>query len=170
MTHYEVSMQTKFGDILTQTSGIIIQQVNAQGVMGSGIARQIRNKYPAVFSTYLSAVGAVSVKRELLGSVIPVQVTPQLAILNIVGQLNYGRDPNIQYTSYEALDAAFKSIRVYCLQRDCSWPAGDINIPEIGAGLGNGDWTVIQQIITSHLDSDFCRDTGRDLVFWKFAA
>lgn len=115
-------MQTKFGDILTQTAGIIIQQVNAQGVMGSGIARQIRNKYPAVFSAYLSAVAAVPVKRELLGRVIPVQVTQQLAVLNIVGQLNYGKDPQVQYTSYEALDAAFKSIREYCLQRDCSWP------------------------------------------------
>ena len=41
------------GNILeADDRNIIIQQVNCQGVMNSGIARQIRNKYPGVFDSY----------------------------------------------------------------------------------------------------------------------
>lgn len=32
------------GDILNVTEGIIVQQVNCKGVMGAGLAKQIRDK------------------------------------------------------------------------------------------------------------------------------
>ena len=42
-------MKIKHGDILSVANGIIVHQVNAQGVMGSGLAKQIREKYPMAF-------------------------------------------------------------------------------------------------------------------------
>ena len=39
------------GDILNVTEGIIVQQVNCFGVMGAGLAKQIRDKWPSVYDT-----------------------------------------------------------------------------------------------------------------------
>ena len=160
-------MRTKIGDILNVSNGIIIQQVNAQGVMGSGLAKTIREKYPLVFDTYSKEVKSAFLKSGLLGTVIPVQVTEKLLILNIVGQNNYGRDKNIRYTSYDALDTAFKKIAQKTIAGTYEL-AGDINIPEIGAGLGNGSWPVIEKIILQHLNEEWEKETSREVVFWKF--
>ena len=40
------------GDITEIESGIICQQTNCQGVMGSGLAKAIRDKWPKVFDEY----------------------------------------------------------------------------------------------------------------------
>ena len=40
------------GDLLKSGCDIICHQVNLQGVMGGGIARQIANKYPDVEKSY----------------------------------------------------------------------------------------------------------------------
>ena len=36
------------GDILRSDTDIIVQQVNCQGVMGAGLAKQIASQYPEV--------------------------------------------------------------------------------------------------------------------------
>ena len=40
------------GNILNATEDIICQQVNCKGVMGAGLAKQIKEKYPEVFESY----------------------------------------------------------------------------------------------------------------------
>ena len=44
------------GNILNATEGIIVQQVNCMGVMGAGLAKQIRDKWPSVYNRYLDKV------------------------------------------------------------------------------------------------------------------
>ena len=45
------------GNLLDEvTTGCIIHQVNAQGVMGSGIAWAIRERYPQVWTDYSSII------------------------------------------------------------------------------------------------------------------
>ena len=39
----------KNGDLLESNCNFICHQVNCQGVMGSGIAKQIRNLFPFVY-------------------------------------------------------------------------------------------------------------------------
>lgn len=36
------------GDIFQSSADVILHQVNCQGVMGSGVAKQVREKYPDV--------------------------------------------------------------------------------------------------------------------------
>ena len=40
------------GDILNASEYILAHQVNCMGIMGSGIAKQIKDKYPEVFEQY----------------------------------------------------------------------------------------------------------------------
>lgn len=98
-------MNIKFvnGDILTfpERDGdtIICQQVNCRGVMGAGLAKQIRDKWPVVFEEYVKVCNP-----KKLGDFQVVQVAPQLYVANLFGQLNYGRDK--RQTNYAALGTA----------------------------------------------------------------
>ena len=94
------------GDLLTVTKGYICHQVNCKGVMGSGVAKSIRAKWPDVYDRYRT----LSEKYKdnpamLMGRVQPVVVGEGLAVVNLFGQLEYGRD-GAAYTSLGALTTA----------------------------------------------------------------
>lgn len=46
------------GDLFTTNAQIICHQVNCQGKMGSGVAKQVREKYPHVYEEYKGYVEA----------------------------------------------------------------------------------------------------------------
>jgi O-acetyl-ADP-ribose deacetylase (regulator of RNase III) len=120
------------GDLLKVTVGIIAHGCNAQGVMGSGVARSIRTKYPEAYLDYL-------LMPKKLGEVSLVQVSKNLQVASCITQQFYGRDPKVQYVSYPAIEECFSK-----LPKDIP-----IHIPKIGAGLANGDWEVISKIISN---------------------
>ena len=133
------------GDITTVESGIIVHQVNCQGVMGSGVAKAIRNKYPFVYESYNYMCKSYS-EEYLLGKANIVPVSNDLEVINLFGQLNYGKDGK-RYTSYDALDNAFNEIsNVY------HGDIFDFHFPLIGCGLGGGNWNIVYNIILEHLN------------------
>ena len=59
-------IETRKGNLLEQTKGVIIHGCNCQGVMSSGIALQIRNKWPGVFETYIyDQIGRASCRERM---------------------------------------------------------------------------------------------------------
>lgn len=143
-------MQKRIGQILDLEEGIIVQQVNAQGVMASGFAKAVREKWPNVYAEYKAAFPASlrmseNEERHLLGSVIYVPVSDRLVVANLIGQQFYGRD-SVRYTSYDALDLGFKEIADFARKTEL-----EVHFPRIGAGLGGGDWTIISAIISVNL-------------------
>jgi len=155
------------GNIVEEvTEGIIIQQVNAQCVMGSGVAKAIKDKWPQVYPEYAKVVGPNRVAgrpQDSMGLMIPVQVDTNLWVCNIVGQLRYGREPEKQpggrYTSYDALQIGLKKVYAFALENfvlsdDLSWATRPhVHYPLIGCGLGGGDWAIVKAIIDSELKS-----------------
>lgn len=137
----------KLGNLFSSLAPYIMHQVNAQGVMGAGIAKNIRedisNDDFMKYRNYVKNFGADS-----LGKVIPTKSlsNPDRTYLNVVGQLNYGRDPNTVYTDYDALRMAFSKIANH-------YPEGtEIAMPYgMGAGLANGDWNIIEKLINEEL-------------------
>jgi O-acetyl-ADP-ribose deacetylase (regulator of RNase III) len=148
--------RVEVGDILTVTKGIIVHGCNAQGVMGSGIAKQIRDKYPMAYEVYRKEHETNGL---LLGEVIWAQVTDDLIIGNAITQQNYGRDPTVKYVSYKAIQQAFETVMVAA----CTLKK-DVHYPMIGAGLANGNWAVISEII----DDQFIHygDEHVNRTFW----
>lgn len=144
-------MKKCIGNILSVTSGVIIQQANAQGVMGSGVAKAIRDKYPQVFTEYSAYVGVPYSRKDsgasILGSTIVTQVSDDLTIISIIGQQFFGRDGR-KYTSYDALDSGFSSIAEMVR---CGSIPNDIHHPLIGSDLGGGEWSIVKSIIEHHL-------------------
>jgi O-acetyl-ADP-ribose deacetylase (regulator of RNase III) len=49
-------MQHVKGNILNVEQGVICQQVNCKLIMGAGLAKQIRNKWPQVYTEYRSII------------------------------------------------------------------------------------------------------------------
>lgn len=135
------------GNLLDSDCNYICHQVNCQGRMGSGIAKQIRERWPKVYVKYKFLCDTFD-PETLLGS-IDIDNTDNHNIVNIFGQLTYGYDGK-QYTSYEAFSKALKQLK--------SWiPYGvSIGFPKnIGCGLGGGDWKVISAMIDDILGEDF---------------
>jgi O-acetyl-ADP-ribose deacetylase (regulator of RNase III) len=127
----------KKGDLLAVTTGVIIHGCNAQGVMGAGVAKQIRDKYPQAYKAYLEG-------HYTLGTVSLAMIYPKLIIANAITQKYYGNQINVVYVDYGAVDKCFKELtNVF---------AEDIpfHIPRIGAGLAQGDWNVIEDIINKN--------------------
>src|SRR5690606_13175024 len=117
----------------------------AQGVMGSGFAKAIRDLHPEVFLEY-RAVYERQVSRLRLGQVIPVDVGDRI-FLNAITQEFYGRDPDVVYVSYDAMAAAFEEVDNIAEAARAGQEPPRFAMPLIGAGLANGDWSIIAAII-----------------------
>lgn len=144
------------GNVLDNVlQGVIVHQVNCQGVMGSGIAKEIRERWPFVFQHYRakwedSWGHGTDQGASLLGQVQWVAVGQDLWVVNLFGQQFYGRDAR-RYTSYDALDDGFKTIA--WMLRGKGFRPEDVHHPYIGCGLGGGAWPVVEAIIDHHMSS-----------------
>lgn len=132
------------GDVLKTPFQIIAHQVNCKGVMGAGLAKQIRNNYPNLYNAYKDYCN----HGARLGDFLGLATSDKHYILNIFAQDDYGRDK--RYTDYSAMYNAFANgINDY---RDL-YGVGDevqltIAIPYmIGCGLAGGDWNEVQKIL-----------------------
>jgi len=136
------------GDILDAKHGIIGHQVNCSLVMGSGLAKQICDKYPAVFTDYVEVMGKATLK-ERLGKCQLIQVGSNMYIANLFGQLNYGRK-NKQYTDYNALAMALVSLNKWRKKYFQEIDRMPVYLPSgLGSDLGGGKWEVVKGIISS---------------------
>jgi O-acetyl-ADP-ribose deacetylase (regulator of RNase III) len=130
-------------NILDVKEGIILQGCNAQGVMGSGVAKQLRARYPVVYTDYLEHVQFYnSTEEKLLGTTCVSHVAKALWVYNGITQEYYGKDGK-QYIDYDAITSVVARAVI-----DGKAMLKDVHIPYmIGAGLGGGDLTKIKTII-----------------------
>lgn len=149
------------GNILTPNTeerGVIVcHQVNCKGVMGAGLARQVKELHPDVFELYKDKCIQIAAGIGGLGDVQFCSAVADVGYLvaNVFGQYGYGHGK--QYTDYAALRKAFERITM-------GFPTYTIRIPYMmGCGLGGGDWAVVSQIIEETLV-----EKGVDVEIWDF--
>lgn len=138
------------GNVLDVETGIIVHGCNNKGVMGAGIALEIKNRFPEVFHAYKTAERS-GLK---LGSISFAEVVPgKKIIVNAVTQTLGGLDRAV---SYDAIADSFTNVLTFArtLQRhrNVSYP---ILFPKIGAGLGGGNWNIISAIIDVVIPDEF---------------
>ena len=127
------------GSIFDTDCDIIIHQVNCKSRMGSGIAYEIRKRYPKAYTSYKKYCDRLG--NKLLGKIQPVDCG-DIIIINMFGQDNYGRDKAL-YTDYDAFEECMKKTLIYCEVGNYS-----IAIPyRIGCRLAGGDWNIVKKII-----------------------
>lgn len=131
-------------DIFTSDANILCHSVNHQGVMGSGLAKQMVKKYPKIISDsefYSSKCRIPFQEIKQKGIVAWYKISDIKWIASIFGQDMYGTDK--QYTDYVSLGNGLISVASAAQQQSFS-----IAIPSgIGCGLGGGDWDVVLNII-----------------------
>lgn len=127
-----------YGDIFESDADVICHQVNCKGKMGSGVAKQVREKYPLVYSLY-HKLCEDNPGDKLLGTVLCCG-----NIANLFAQENYGYDGKC-YTDYEALRQCLSIVNErYAGQK--------VAIPYLmGCHRGGGDWGVVLEMIQSEL-------------------
>ena len=127
-------------DIFLSKQDIICHQVNCQGVMGKGIAKTIKEKFPECFEEYKRICDSYPNKNDLLGSAVMVESNGKI-IANLFGQLTYGS--NGTYTDYNAFEKALFDMKEYAMLSNLS-----VAIPYgIGSSLAGGDWNKVYAII-----------------------
>ena len=140
------------GDLLAVTSGVIIHGCNSHGVMGSGVALAVKNKYPECFETYHLFCEKRKNDQTILGDSIIYVASFELTIVNMITQKDYGT--HRRQVNYGAIAKGFSDLHHYYAMDQ------EFHFPKIGAGLGGGDWEVISEII-EHM----CPE--RKLICWE---
>lgn len=124
------------GDLLKSDCNVICHQVNLQGVMGGGIAKQIAEKYPdceKAYSDYSKNYGDQNTR----STVYMCKVGEKKWIANCYSQsLFYD-------TVYNWVKKCFNSVKEFAEKNNYS-----VGLPyRYGCGIANGDWDIVSQII-----------------------
>lgn len=123
---------------------VIGHGANCFCTMGSGIARQIALRYPEVYTADLTTKKG---DRKKLGNHTFWENANGHKIYNLYTQYNYGRDPKTLYLNYDALRLSLRRLSLeYLKNRPIK-----IGLPQIGCGLGQGNWDKVKKIIQEEL-------------------
>lgn len=140
----------------------ICHQVNCQGVMNTGIAKSIREKWPLVYENYMikyndvneNCPSVISPSFFMLGTIqiVPIELDFSVHyhkdVINLFAQDQYG-DDNKCYTSYDAFWSCINQLK--CLRKGSS-----IGFPgHIGCCRGGANWNVIRTMIEEVLGKDY---------------
>lgn len=160
-------VEYRIGDLLDYPGRFIVHGCNSQGVMNSGVAKAIRERYPLAFTRYRDTYERNG-NHLSLGDVVVADCGTHV-VFNAITQDRYGYDDK-QYVDYEAIKQSLMTTRTIINQTadqikgkfyPYEWslitrsetkeqPLVDdkaIAMPLIGAGLGGGDWVKIHQIL-----------------------
>lgn len=144
-------IKTVTGNIVESNETYICHQVNCQNKMGAGAAKALYEKWPSVKTEYHSFCGEHCTPDALLGTYQLVSIDKERWVINIYGQLEFGRNQKKIYTDYSALEKVFASISQ--LDGSFAFPYG------FGCGLANGDWSIVYSLIEKYF-------TDKDVVLY----
>lgn len=118
-------------DITTVTKGIVAHGVNCQGVMGSGVALYIKNKWPKAFERYVELGSG----EQLLSTTQIVPVDQDLYVANCFTQVSFGNDRDVRYADVEAVQKCLSDVFRYASMVDAP-----IYLPKIASDRGGLSW------------------------------
>lgn len=149
-----MSVQLIQGDLLDWSAGpyswnVLAHCVNAQGVMGSGIALAIKERYSAAYDVYHEA----HKNRELQLGTFTVATVGDKKIVNLCGQQYYGSD-GTRCLDYEAFYSGLSVLRDSLEAAHVEGRVYSLGLPyNIGCQRAGGSWRVIETMIRDLLDN-----------------
>jgi len=142
MKHVKGNALTIFEEL--PKNAVLIHQVNCRGVMGSGIAKQIREVYPSHYEDYKDSLSVRGRDSVCLGDHLISNVSSSgKEVIALFSQRDFGT--KTRHTNYAAIARALMDV-ASSLTNLVSQPT--LIIPKyIGCGLGGGDWDIVEKII-----------------------
>jgi len=141
-------IEFKTGNILDANVDAIVNPVNTVGVMGKGLALQVKNAFPSAFERYRRAClrGDIKIGKMLVyvGAISSDPKQGPYTIINFPTKSHW-RDPSkIEYV-IEGLNDLVKVVRSMNLK--------SLAIPKLGCGCGGLDWNIVKQLIITTFDT-----------------
>lgn len=127
---------------------------NCVNKFGSGIAGQIKKKYPGVKKEFHEAH---EMGMDNLGFCIPIGIHDGV-IVNCYTQKECGYD-GARYCDYEAIYRCLYDLKTYCEIRDKT----KLGLPRIGCGLAGGSWAVVKAMI-----EDVFENTDLEVTVYEY--
>ncbi len=125
-----------------ENTNVLVHGVNCGGVMASGIAKSIREEYPAAYDAYMEA----HKNNELqLGMFSVAEVVGGKRIINLCTQEKYGTDK--RYIDYEALYVGLSRIKEILEGASKEGRKYSLVMPWVGCGLAGGSRKVVKAMI-----------------------
>ena len=121
---------------------VIVHGCNCFCTMGAGIAKTIKQKFPAAYQADLATAKGEKAKLGQISYATVELATNKLIVVNGYTQYNW-KGYGVK-ADYEAIRQVFKAIKD-------NFSGLRIGYPAIGAGLAGGNWTIIAQIIEEEL-------------------
>ena len=149
------------GNLLTYPGlKVIGHQTNCLGVMGAGIAKQIKGQNPKLFESYKTHCNEISDNHLLLGTVqfLPTDNGKQI-VANLFGEYSfcesiapYNEGGKPRHTDYVALKECFHRLHTWMVLMEKT----TVGLPyKIGCGLAGGDWDgVVYPMIQKEFGDD----------------
>jgi O-acetyl-ADP-ribose deacetylase (regulator of RNase III) len=153
--------------LLAKDVEVISHQANCQNTFGSGIARSIREMYPAA---YKADCNAAITKANTLGrfsvGYIPAENNSSSIrrIYNLYGQNLFGK--GTRQTNYDALYSALEGMANDLIENDMDLPAPSVGFPYLmGSFRGGGNWDIVSRLIEVAFD-----DYPSDVIVYRLDA
>ncbi len=119
---------------------VIAHITNNRGGWGKGFVLALEEAFPGLGAKWKA-------RRQRLGEVHVDQVGPMVQVAHLCAQDGYKSKANPVPVKYASLISCLGSLRSHTGYRGC----GGVHMPRIGAGLGGGNWKVIETFIKEEL-------------------
>lgn len=132
-------VEERAGDLFSYDGPVIGHGVNTAGVMGAGIAKEFKRRWPEMFKEYqhLCENGRLNP-----GEIFPYEVGPGNLVLNLATQDKPGKRARWNWISSAIQEAATVVPKIFA---ECQ----EFAIPRIGCGIGGLQWENVKQVIRS---------------------
>jgi len=123
-------------DIVT----VVLHGANCQNIMGAGIARYLRDKFPAI---YIEDCKTKKGDINKLGKFSFARIDKSLFIFNLYTQFNINKERDVDY------EAVYNSLLKIKKMTDKHMSKGlkiEIRSPQIGCGLAGGEWSIVEKM------------------------
>jgi O-acetyl-ADP-ribose deacetylase (regulator of RNase III) len=130
-----VPLTFRTGDLFASSDlDALAHGCNCRGVMGAGIAREFRRRWPDMYEAYRARCASGKVK---VGQVMPWRAG-SMTIYNLATQDRPG-----PHATIEAVEAACAQMLVHAHKRGIM----RIGLPQIGSGIGSLAWPDVEQVL-----------------------
>lgn len=124
----------KGGDIFTSKANIYVNATNASGVMGGGIAKLFRAKWPEYYSHYMREYSAGQLRMGKVNTFFTSSGTPEI-IASLHTMLRPGSAADLP-----AIIAGLNNLKTFMVGS----LANSVAIPALGCGIGGLNFAILQ--------------------------
>lgn len=128
------------GDIFASSCQTLVNPVNCEGVMGKGLAKAFKDRWPEMYKEYQAAC----IKGHLQTGRLHVWKGPEKWVVNFPTKKLWRLPSKMEYIE-EGLSLLSTNLEI--------WEITSMAIPALGCGLGGLEWTDVKERIVSSLVS-----------------